>query len=165
MLHVSDDDILFKVKEKMEISILHLCTSSVARRLGIDNTPSQGVKNHLLEVITLLECIEKEWDSYCESHNLKDGIIITSGYRCVKLNRAVGRVSTSAHVIGYAADIVPENRKQDIFERFMSTIFAKKGYKFDQIIVEKSKYARWVHVGVKNIKGQQRQQCFVLNVK
>lgn len=164
-MHVSDDDILFKVKEKMEISILHLCTSSVARRLGIDNTPSQGVKNHLLEVITLLECIEKEWDSYCESHNLKDGIIITSGYRCVKLNRAVGGVSTSAHVIGYAADIVPENRKQDIFERFMSTIFAKKGYKFDQIIVEKSKYARWVHVGVKNIKGQQRQQCFVLNVK
>lgn len=165
MLHVSDDDILFKVKEKMEISILHLCASSVARRLGIDNTPSQGVKNHLLEVITLLECIEKEWDSYCESHNLKGGIIITSGYRCAKLNKAVGGVSTSAHVIGYAADIVPENRKQDVFEYFMSTIFAKKGYNFDQIIVEKSKYARWVHVGVKNIKGQQRQQCFAINVK
>lgn len=149
----------------MEISIGALCTSSVARRLGIDNTPSQEVKKHLLEVITLLECIAKEWDNYCESHNLKGGIIITSGYRCAKLNIAVGGVSTSAHVVGYAADIVPENRKQDVFERFMPTIFAKKGYKFDQVIVEKSKYSRWVHVGVKNIKGQQRQQCFALNVK
>lgn len=164
-MYVSDDDLLFKVKEKMEISIGSLCTSSVARRLGIDNTPSQEVKKHLLEVITLLEYIAKEWDNYCESHNLKGGIIVTSGYRCAKLNKAVGGVSTSAHVVGYAADIVPENRKLDLFEYFMSTIFAKKGYKFDQIIVEKSKYARWVHVGVKNIKGQQRQQCFALNVK
>lgn len=164
-MYVSDDDLLFKVKEKMEISIGSLCTSSVARRLGIDNTPSQEVKKHLLEVITLLEYIAKEWDNYCESHNLKGGIIVTSGYRCAKLNKAVGGVSTSAHVVGYAADIVPENRKLDLFEYFMSTIFAKKGYKFDQIIVEKSKRARWVHVGVKNIKGQQRQQCFALNVK
>lgn len=149
----------------MVITIGSLCTSSVARRLGIDNTPSQEVKKHLLEVITLLECIAKEWDSYCESHNLKGGIIITSGYRSPELNKAVGGVNTSAHVVGYASDIIPENRKQDIFEYFMSTIFAKKGYEFDQIIVEKSKYARWVHVGVKNIKGQQRQQCFALNVK
>ena len=148
----------------MEISIGSLCTSSVARRLGIDNTPSQEVKKHLLEVITLLECIAKEWDSYCESRNLKGGIIITSGYRCAKLNKAVGGVSTSAHVAGYAADLIPVNGMQDEFEKFMSEVFARKGYAYDQIIVEESKSARWVHVGYKKADGSQRRQCFKLNV-
>jgi hypothetical protein len=58
----------------------------------------------------------------------------------------------------------PVNGKQDEFERFFATDFSRMGYAFDQIIIEKSKTSRWVHVGYKRADGKQRRQCFTLNV-
>jgi hypothetical protein len=80
------------------------------------------------------------------------------------LNKAVGGVSNSAHTFGYAADTVPANGLIDKYEAFVATEFAKSGVAFDQIIVEKSKHSRWVHVAIRNGKAQQRMQCFKLNV-
>ena len=146
-------------------TIAEMVHSSTAEKLNIDNTPSSIVKVHLTETITLLECIRTEWEIYCEQHELgTPAIRVSSGYRSPELNKAVGGVKTSAHVLGYAADIVPVNGKQDEFEAFMAEVFAKKGYAYDQIIVEKSKTARWVHVGYKKADGSQRRQCFKLNV-
>ncbi|MBF1533833.1 MAG: peptidase M15A [Prevotella salivae] len=146
-------------------TIGELCTSKVAQEKGIDNTPSAVVRAHLTETITLLEAIREEWAKYCEQYNLgTPSLIVSSGYRSPELNKAVGGVKHSAHVTGYAADIVPANGKQDVFERFMAEVFSKKGYMYDQIIVEESKSARWVHVGYKKADGSQRRQCFKLNV-
>ena len=64
----------------------------------------------------------------------------------------------------YAADIVPANGKQDVFERFMAYSFSKRGYLYDQIIIEKNSKTRWVHVGYKKPDGSQRRQCFNLKV-
>ena len=146
-------------------TIGELCASKMAQEKGIDNTPPAVVRVHLTETITLLECIRTEWEIYCEQHELgTPAIRVSSGYRSSELNKAVGGVKTSAHVLGYAADIVPVNGMQDEFEKFMAEVFAKKGYAYDQIIVEESKSARWVHVGYKKADGSQRRQCFKLNV-
>lgn len=146
-------------------TIAEMVSSSTAEKLNIDNTPPSIVKVHLTETITLLESIRAEWGKYCEENNLgTPAIRVSSGYRSPALNKAVGGVKTSAHVAGYAADLVPVNGMQDEFEEFMSQVFAGKGYAYDQIIVEKSKTSRWVHVGYKKADGSQRRQCFKLNV-
>lgn len=146
-------------------TIGELIQSSTASRLGIDNNPTPIVRVHLTETITLLESIRAEWEEYCAEHSLgTPAIRVSSGYRSSELNKAVGGVKTSAHVLGYAADIVPVNGKQDEFEAFMAEVFARKGYAYDQIIVENSKTARWVHVGYKKADVSQRRQCFKLNV-
>ena len=146
-------------------SIAELVQSSTAEQLKINNNPPPIVKVHLTETITLLESIRAEWGKYCEAHKLENPAIrVTSGYRSPELNKAVGGVKTSAHVEGYAADLQPVNGKQDEFERFFANDFSKMGYAFDQIIIEKSKTSRWVHVGYKRADGKQRRQCFTLKV-
>jgi hypothetical protein len=138
-----------------------LVQSNTAAKLGIDNTPDGVARVHLTELIRLLEDIRAEWAKVCIN---SPAIRVTSGYRCPELNKAVGGKKSSAHLLGYAADIQPSNGNQRGFEEFMAGVFAKKGYLYDQIIIEKSKTSRWVHVGLKNGQGQQRKQCFKINV-
>lgn len=146
-------------------TIGELIQSSTACRLGIDNNPTPTVRVHLTETITLLESIRAEWEEYCAEHSLgTPAIRVSSGYRSPELNKAVGGVKNSAHVEGYAADLQPVNGKQAEFERFMANEFSKKGYAFDQIIIEKSNTSRWVHVGYKRADGKQRRLCFTLKV-
>lgn len=146
-------------------TIAEMVQSNTADRLKISNNPPSIVRVHLTETITLLECIRAEWEEYCERYSLgTPAIRISSGYRSPELNKAVGGVKNSAHVEGYAADLQPVNGNQDEFEKFFVKEFSKKGYSFDQIIIEKSKTARWVHVGYKRADGAQRRQCFTLNV-
>lgn len=146
-------------------SIAELVQSSTAEQLKINNNPPSIVKVHLTETITLLESIRAEWGKYCEAHKLENPAIrVTSGYRSAELNKAVGGVKNSAHVEGYAADLQPVNGKQTEFEKFFASVFSRMGYAFDQIIIEKSKTSRWVHVGYKRTDGKQRRQCFTLNV-
>lgn len=146
-------------------TIGELIQSSTANRLGIDNNPTSTVRVHLTETITLLESIRAEWEEYCAEHSLgTPAIRVSSGYRSPELNKAVGGVKNSAHVEGYAADLQPVNGKQNEFEKFFATEFSHMGYAFDQIIIEKSKTSRWVHVGYKRADGKQRRQCFTLKV-
>lgn len=146
-------------------TIAEMVQSNTADRLKISNNPPASVRVHLTETITLLESIRAEWGKYCERHKIENPAIrISSGYRSPELNKAVGGVKNSAHVEGYAADLQPVNGKQDEFEKFFATEFSKMGYAFDQIIIEKSKTSRWVHVGYKRADGKQRRQCFTLNV-
>ena len=146
-------------------TLTEMVHSGTAERLGISNNPDAVTRVRLTETIRLLECIRAEWEDYCNQHSLgTPAIRVSSGYRSPELNKAVGGVKNSAHVEGYAADLQPVNGKQDEFERFFATDFSKMGYAFDQIIIEKSKTSRWVHVGYKRADGKQRRQCFTLNV-
>lgn len=139
--------------------------SSTAERLGISNNPDATTRVRLTETIRLLECIRAEWEEYCNQHGLgTPAIRVSSGYRSPELNKAVGGVKNSAHMYGYAADLNPVNGNEDEFERFMANEFSKMGYAYDQIIIERSKTSRWVHVGYKRADGKQRRQCFTLNV-
>lgn len=146
-------------------TIAEMVQSNTADRLKISNNPPASVRVHLTETITFLECIRAEWEDYCNQHSLgTPAIRVSSGYRSPELNKAVGGVKNSAHIEGYAADLQPVNGNQDEFERFFATDFSKMDYAFDQIIIEKSKTSRWVHVGYKRADGKQRRQCFTLNV-
>ena len=71
-------------------------------------------------------------------------IIINSGYRCVKLNNAVGGSLTSQHCLAEAIDIrVSGKTAADIFN-----MLAASDLKYDQLILEKVGNTQWVHVSI-----------------
>ncbi len=71
-------------------------------------------------------------------------LIINSGYRCVKLNNAVGGSLTSQHLYAEAIDIkVPGKTASELFQ-----IIAASDLKYDQLILEKVGNAQWVHVSI-----------------
>ena len=133
-------------------TIAELCASDTARARGIDNTPPSGVTLALTTLIEkLLDPIREAWGG---------PITVNSGYRCQKLNAAVGGAVTSQHLRGEAADITvgsPAQNKQ-LFELIVS--LQKEGkIEFDQLIDE-SNYA-WVHISYR--QGRNRGQ--VLHLK
>lgn len=74
-----------------------LIRSNTATKLNIDNTPSDDIIDNLKKLCTdILQPIRDKYDK---------PMVITSGYRCKALNKAVGGVKTSQHVLGQAADI------------------------------------------------------------
>ena len=116
-----------------------LIASDVARREGIDNTPSPTEEKRLLEV---------SWFLYTLAYNLKlrgrpNKIVITSGFRCGELNSAVGGADTSYHTLGLAVDFVVVGMSTFELARFITNTMVEFGY--DQVINE---FGRWVHVSV-----------------
>ena len=134
----------FKVAEMLK--------SETADKNNIQNIPSIEVQQNIEELLEVLDDLREFYGK---------PIKITSGFRCSELNKLVGGSPTSAHVIGYAADLQPV---QGSFEEFKAEVlrWLSTGVKFDQCILEKSKSAQWVHFGLYNRKGQQRGQQFSL---
>lgn len=132
--------------------------SETARSLGIDNTMNAQQEAHVVELVdTILDPLREAWGA---------PLVVTSGFRCKALNEAVGGVATSAHLEGWAADIVPsanDKRGIDAFSAFVADWATEKNIAFDQILLEKSTYSRWVHIGVRNLKGEQRRQVKSIN--
>lgn len=134
-------------------SIEELCQSETAERLKIDNTPTPEVKINLKYFIErILDPLRESWGS---------AIIVNSGYRCPVLNKAVKGSKTSAHLTGWAVDIRPKNGEIEEFKKHVVEFF--KGRMWDQIILEKSGSAIWVHIGLFNNSGKQRRQIFSIN--
>lgn len=127
--------------------------SDTAIRKKIDNSPSWEVVSNLSRLATFLDELREAWGS---------AIRVSSGFRCVALNNAVGGVQGSAHQYGNAADISPVNGKMNEFEAFLKKWL--KGRKFDQCIWETSKSTggRWVHFSLYSNKGEQRCRMFGL---
>ena len=118
-------------------TIKELSRSSTAEKLGIDNTPPPEICAKLNTLISALDKIREQYGK---------PIIVTSGYRCPELNKAVGGVNSSQHVKGEAADLVGrnDNETRKIFET------AKALGNFDQLLYEKnSKGSIWVHISYK----------------
>lgn len=133
-----------------------LIYSATATSRRIDNTPDFEEVEHLRElVMKVLDPLRHAWGS---------GIVVSSGYRCESLNRAVGGASTSAHLRGYAADLSPANGKVDEFIAFAFKWAKDNRIKFDQMIDESGSRpgSHWLHIGLYNIIGQQRGQFLTL---
>lgn len=83
-------------------------------------------------------------------------IIVTSGYRCPKVNAAVGGAANSYHTKGLAADL---KYSKDLWEYLVE--FGK----FDQLILETSGSTIWIHYGIKEkLKAdEERQQILNIN--
>lgn len=108
-----------------------LIYSDTARQNRIDNTPTpEAAANLALLAIHVLEPARKDFGK---------PITISSGYRCPKLNRAVGGVATSQHTKGQAADLVCSD---------LRTLYAiiKRQDNFDQVLFESNGKSQWIHV-------------------
>lgn len=101
--------------------------SNTANRLHIDNTPND------VEVIENINNTLEQLESIREVYG--EPIIITSGYRCEELNRAVGGVKNSHHLRGYAADIIVKGDMMKLYN------LIKDNFKYTQLIWE----GTWIH--------------------
>lgn len=117
--------------------------SDTAKRLGIDNTIPESAKGAIEQLVDkVLDPLRETWGR---------PLVITSGYRCPKLNSAVGGSKTSHHVKGMAADISTGNKADN--ERLYNLVIALN-LPFTQLIDEND--FLWVHVSYdpNNVKRQ-----------
>ena len=110
--------------------------SDTAKAKGISNIPStQQVTNLCALVHHVLQPLRDA---------MGQEIKIGSGYRCQKLNKAVGGVSNSQHLNGEAADLCIDGDRIK-GKRWFDWI--KAHVEFDQLIMEhNAKGNYWVHV-------------------
>lgn len=106
-------------------------TSDTAKLKNIDNTPSKEVISNLnLLCSNILEPLRTL---------LNKPLYISSGYRCLELNTAIGGSKTSQHMEGKAADLKCKGLStEDLFKFIINS-----NLKFDQVIQE---FNRWVHI-------------------
>ena len=128
-------------------SIEELTASTEARKMGIDNTPTPDAMTNLGELV------EAVLDPLREKYGYP--IHVISGYRCPRLNKAVGGSATSQHMTGEAADIYVGNYKER--SELFSIIYYLLPY--DQLIWEKGddEAPAWIHVSYR--EGNNRRQC------
>lgn len=140
----------YKMSEHFTLEEMY--SSATAKKYNIDNTPSAAIQKNLMALVT--EILEPLRNAYGKP------IIITSGYRCPKLNTKVNGSKTSAHMSGFAADTKAKDMKE--YQEFVLKWIKDK--KFDQCIIEypKKGIASWIHLGLKNTKGEQRKQIFTI---
>lgn len=124
-------------------TIAELCASSTATEKGIDNTPTPGITQNLERLVAnVLDPLREAWGK---------PIVVTSGYRCPELNKAVGGAKNSHHMQGMAADISTGNKVDNrrLFQKILDL-----GLPFTQLIDEKG--FSWIHVSydTSNLKRQ-----------
>ena len=121
-------------------SIQELCRSNTAVRLGIDNSPSELMRTNLEALVEhVLDPLRAKWGA---------PIIVTSGYRCPALNKAVGGASSSQHTLGEAADIRTLSDSRADNKRLLDLLLRLK-LPLDQVINEypdSQGRPDWIHV-------------------
>ena len=112
-----------------------LTKGCTAQGLHIKNNPTQEVKDNLNALI------DNVLDPLRELYGKP--IIVNSGYRSFKLNKAVGGAKNSQHLVGQASDIrTVQNTKESNKELF--ELIKNSKLPFDQLINEYD--YNWVHV-------------------
>lgn len=135
-------------KEKLMLSehfsMDELTFSAKAKAMGIVNCPSScEIDNLRFLCREVLEPARRV---------LGEPIHITSGYRCLALNSAVGGVSQSYHVRGLAADIHIES---DAHASRLADALNAQPY-CDLILVEHAQGASWLHVQARKLSPRHR---------
>lgn len=120
--------------------------SETAPRLGITEqyTPSAAVINNLTQLcVNILQPLRDR---------TRKGVNVTSGYRCKRVNTAIGGAKNSQHLVGQAADInVPNKSTEELYQYLKAS-----GLPFDQLIQE---FDNWVHISYNPALRRQRGQC------
>ena len=121
-------------------TLAELTHSTTAKRLGLDNTPTDKVIQNLEATAVMLECIR--------AHLGGVPVIVTSGYRSPAVNSAVGGVTSSDHTTGQAADIVAPGYGTPLQ---IARALAPKvsGLGIGQFIYERIGKKAWVHVSTR----------------
>lgn len=122
--------------------------SELASRFNIKNEPGSLAISKLQALVThVLEPIRDHF-------NLP--VVISSGYRCLELNRRIGGSAKSQHTLGEAADIeIPGISNIDLFQVIKSNL------NFDQLILEFYEEGKpgsgWIHVSYRSVKENRNQ--------
>ena len=124
-----------------------LLYSATAKEKGIINAPGvEEVCNLCALVHNVLQPLRDWWGKEVK---------IGSGYRCTKLNQAVGGVANSQHIKGQAADLCIDGDMKKALSWFQ---YIRQHCQFDQLIMEhNSKGTYWVHVSFR-ADGKNRRQ-------
>lgn len=127
--------------------LIDLVRSQTADRLGIDNDPSPEIIERLRVNAANMEVVQEELGG--------NPIHVSSGYRCLILNRALKSKDTSAHVDGRATDFeCPEyGSPLEICQNLAAT-----DMQFDQLIWEHT----WVHIAWARAGETPRRQVLTL---
>ena len=133
----------------MHFTIEELYASATAKAKGIDNKPN------VQQIICLVYLAAYVLEPLREAMN--EPIRISSGFRCERLNRAVGGVSNSQHTKGQAADLCIDGDLEK-GKRWFNWI--KTHLNFDQLIWEHNANGTyWIHVSyIPPAYGRNRRQ-------
>ena len=123
-------------------SLEEMIASSTAKEKRIDNTPTPEAKANLERLCK--EVLQPIRDKYGRA------ITVTSGYRCPKLNAAVGGVKDSQHLTGCAADIKCTSTTKAVLFNIIKDMINKGEIKVGQLIWEygTKKEPKWIHVSL-----------------
>lgn len=117
-------------------------SSDTAKAKKIDNTPSKEIVSNLNMLCTnVLEPLKTL---------VVKPIYISSGYRCLSLNTAIGGSKTSQHMEGKAADI----KAKGLTTEQLFQLIIKSNLKFDQVIQE---FDRWIHISWNSMSNRQEK--------
>lgn len=111
-----------------------LTASEMSLRKGIDNTPDPFAVQNLFKLAELLEKVRTALGN--------KAVLVSSGYRSMELNTAVGGSLTSDHMRGAAADFSAPSYGST---RAICEAIIAAGIKFGQLIDEGG---RWVHISL-----------------
>lgn len=133
-------------KLSQHFTLREFLRSETAARRGIDNTPGPVMLRVLERTAANLEDVRRL---------LGVPIHISSGYRCLALNRAIGSKDSSAHVRGLAVDFdAPEfGEPVDICRAIHASDIM-----YDQLIYEHT----WVHIAWAATGSAPRRQTLTL---
>lgn len=121
-------------------TLSEMIQSGYATRHGIDNTPNAEAMANLRYTAEQLDRVRSL---------LGVPVLVSSGYRCEKVNTAINGSKNSQHLRGQAVDFTAPSFGSP--EQIAKAI-ANSHIPFDQLILE---YGAWVHVSfTKNPRGQ-----------
>ena len=128
------------MKLSPHFTIEEMIKSNTASRKGISNIMDLNMKQNMIALCeNILEPIRANYKRVWN----KCWIVVTSGYRCRKLNSAIGGSRYSQHMKGEAVDFVVNGRS--VYEVW-EWIVTKSELDFDQCILE---FGRWIHISYK----------------
>lgn len=119
-------------------SLKEFIHSDTAIRLCIKNEPDATEIGNL--IFLTKKCLQPIRDYF------NSPVVVNSGYRSEKLNRAIGGSKTSQHMSGEAADIqIPGVNIKELF------YWCRNNLTFDQLILE---FDSWVHISYSRQKNR-----------
>jgi uncharacterized protein YcbK (DUF882 family) len=121
----------------------------------LENVPNEEQVNNLRRLCQWLEQLRRRWNNlYGEGD---DPIIINSGFRSPAVNKAVGGVSTSNHLMGCAVDIRCVGIEQALrYASILLDISDLNNKDYDELLLEQKAHVIWIHFAVKPTGNRRR---------
>lgn len=147
------------MKLSTNFTLEEMISSSTADKYGIDNRPTVEEHRNIQKLVS--EILQPIRDEY------KKPIVISSGFRCERLNYKVGGVKDSQHLTGAAADIHSKSDtlkdNKELYDLIVKMIKDGK-ISTRQVIWEYGKKnvgPDWIHISTQDSKHSVKKNQFV----